>query len=199
MKSETTWGKSTVCCSRVSTKDCRKSWRDASIFPWQPTDLPSLQPQLAFSFWAQQARGSVQAPQLCVFPIQKTLTVPPSPVQMLLSTWKQSPKSLCWDIYVVAAAAHREGALRKTALCSCGSHRAVQTHMRIRAVAHALNTAFVYVSYLDLTEWEKKKDITQCYSTSYMNKQILLWLGVSNYKGHLGVDSFSSKVILFKV
>lgn len=45
----------------------------------------------------------------------------------------------------------------------------------------------------------KKKDITQCYSTSYMNKQILLWLGVSNYKGHLDVDSFSSKVILFKV
>lgn len=53
---------------------------------------------------------------------------------------------------MIAATADKEGALGKTFLCSCGSHRAVQTLVMIRAVAHALNTAFVYISYLDLTE-----------------------------------------------
>lgn len=53
---------------------------------------------------------------------------------------------------MAAAAADRDRALRKTVLCSCGSHRTVQTLVSIRAVAHALNTAFVYVSYFDLTE-----------------------------------------------
>lgn len=91
------------------------------------------------------------------FPPKKSLTIPPSPVQMLLPTWKQSPESLFWDICVVAATSDRERALGKTVLCSCGSHRAVQTLVKIRAVARALNFAFVYVSYLDLTAWGRKR------------------------------------------
>lgn len=57
----------------------------------------------------------------------------------------------------MVATADRERALGNTVLCSCGSHRAVQTLAMIRAVVHALNTAFVYVSYIDLTEWGRKK------------------------------------------
>lgn len=69
------------CCSKVSTKEWRKSWGNASILPWQPTDLHSLQPQLACSFWAQQDKRSVQswAPQLYVFPIQKNPNNPSQP------------------------------------------------------------------------------------------------------------------------
>lgn len=62
---------------------------------------------------------------------------------------------------MVAATADREGALGSTVLCSCGSHRAPQALVRIRAVAHALNAAFVYVLYIDLTEWGRKKE-TSC-------------------------------------
>lgn len=63
---------------------------------------------------------------------------------------------------MVAATADREGALRSPVLCSCGSQGCANTHriVRIRAVAHVLNTEFVYFSYLDLTEWERKKKKT---------------------------------------
>lgn len=77
----------------------------------------------------------------------------------------------------------------KTPLGTPGSHRAVQTLLRFRAVAHALNIMFVYVSSCALKEWEGggRWQIIQCYSTSYMNKQRLQYLGVSNYKSHLGM------------
>lgn len=162
MKNETTLGKSVVCRNEVSTKEWKKSWGDAFIFIWQPTDLHSLQPNLPFPSGFSKPGDLFRAGHLnsMCFPSKKTLTVPPSPVQIFLSTWKQSPKSSCCDICVVATEG-RERALGNTVPCSCGSHRAMQTLAMIRAVVHALNTAFVHVSYLDLTEWgRKKKDHT---------------------------------------
>lgn len=157
MKNETTWGKSTAAVRSPHRSEERVGEMLLYFFDSLQT-FTVYSPNLPVPSGLSKTRDLFRAGHLnsMCFPPKKTLTIPPSPVQML-PTWKQSPESLFWDICAVAATADRERALGKTVLCSCGSHRAVQTLVRIRAVARASNIAFVYVSYLDLIEWGRKR------------------------------------------
>lgn len=157
MKNETTWGKSTAAVRSPHRSEERVGEMLLYFFDSLQT-FTVYSPSLPVPSGLSKTRDLFRAGHLnsMCFPSKKTLTIPPSPVQML-PTWKQSPESLFWDICAVAATADRERALGKTVLCSCGSHRAVQTLVRIRAVARASNIAFVCVSYLDLTEWGRKR------------------------------------------
>lgn len=104
-------------------------------------------------------------------------------MQVLLSSQKQALEPSCGNVSVVTAITNGEGAWGKhpwgPLLQPCGSQRAVQTAVRVRAVAHAVSAAFPC-----LVPCSVGKDHGVLYSTctGYTNKQRFLCLGVSATK-----------------